>query len=77
MSFQSAGSEDTIGAREFAGYSGKDSKEVGLEWPDGAFSRVPSVHVRRDKLELNASLVGHSSFVFRAALIVQNLEVNE
>ena len=28
-------------------------------------------------MELNAPLVGHSSFVCRAALVVQNLEVNE
>ncbi len=57
--------------------TGKNCQEVVLECAKSAFSLVLAMHVRWNKLKFCIPLEGDSFLVFRAGLVVKNLEVHQ
>ena len=64
-------------AWKIVSYASKDGEEVSFKCSNGSFRCIFSVHVRRDRLELNSPPVTHGCMVLLATLIVKNLWVNK
>ncbi len=57
--------------------AGKNCQEVVLECANSTFSPVLAMHVQWDKLKFCVPLEGYCFLVFRAGLVVENLEVHQ